>query len=182
MVTRTEYAAARAFQNARFVKIVHAAAVVIAARLQDTDLLGGVQVSLYATATAKGMLAVACIKAARCRPYSSVVAASLLSASATVGSIGRNIATLKKSASAFLPKRVPVGTYGISHVDPRFLIFSPPWSLFPTAFAAIRQVVPVFLRNTAAWRCARHRCPPRISSLQCRTASSRNVPAGSESR
>lgn len=59
----------------------------------------------------------------RSNPYSSVAAASLLPASATVGSIGRNMATLKKSASAFLPKRVPVGTYGISYVDLRFLIF-----------------------------------------------------------
>ena len=72
MVTRTEHAAARAFQNARFVKIVHAAAVVIAARLQDTDLLGGVQIALDAFGTAKGMLAVLRIKVTRCRQIKSV--------------------------------------------------------------------------------------------------------------
>ena len=185
IVARTEYAAARAFQNARFVKIVHAAAIVIAARLQDTDLLGGVQIALDVFAVAKGLLAVVCFKAVRCRQIKSVFI--------RCGSVfvvrqryrrqhtQAHRQTQKERKSLFTQAGTCRDIWDfICHFC--FLIFSPPWSLFPAAFAAIRQVVPVFSRNTAAWRCARHRCPPRISSLQCRTTGSRNVPAGSESR
>ena len=186
MVARAEHAAARAFQNARFIKIVNAAAVAVAARFHDTDLLGGVQVALDARAVVKRLIAVVCMKAARCRQIKAVFircrGITVVRQRHRRQHTEAHCCTQKQSNASFVPTGLCWGMgsspcrFSFSHVLP------PSRGLFPTANAAIRAVLPAFWRNTAAWRCARHRCPPRISSLQCRTANSRSVPAVSESR